>query len=121
MPRVPWHLFQHRQREAHLVVGVGVQTDRAMIGDELRDAQSVLTRFVNKQRLSGDYAATVVRDGGRPECDLERARPASYLRRALTFSEAMLWDSVCCRIAGNTGPEKTGKLTFWEEEHGIDV
>ena len=67
MSRVPWHLFQHRQREAHLVVGVGVQTDRAITGDELQDAQSVLTRFVNKQRLSGDYAATVVRDSGRPE------------------------------------------------------
>ena len=67
MPRVPWHLFQRRQRDAHLVVGVGAQTDRATTGDELQEAQSVLTRFVKKQRLSGDYAATVVRDSGRPE------------------------------------------------------
>jgi hypothetical protein len=67
MSRVPWHLFQERQQRAHLVVGVVVQAHGPVGSYELTAAQSVLTRLVRKQEPGGDYAATVVRDGGRPE------------------------------------------------------
>jgi hypothetical protein len=67
MSRVPWHLFQERQPQAHLVVGALVQADGPPGGDELTATQSVLTRLVRKQEPAGDYAATVVRDGGHPE------------------------------------------------------
>jgi hypothetical protein len=67
MSRVPWHLFQDRQPRAHLVVGAIVQADGPVGGEELTAAQSVLTRLVRKQKPAGEYAATVVRDAGRPE------------------------------------------------------
>jgi hypothetical protein len=67
MSRVPWHLFQERQPRAHLVVGAVVQADGPVGCEELTAAQSVLTRLVRKQEQAGDYAATVVRDAGRPE------------------------------------------------------
>jgi hypothetical protein len=38
-----------------------------MDGDELTEAQVVLRRPVNEQKPAGDYAATLVRDAGRPE------------------------------------------------------
>src|ERR1700730_11978449 len=38
-----------------------------MDGDELAEAQVVLRRLVNEQKPAGDYAATLVRDTGRPE------------------------------------------------------
>jgi hypothetical protein len=66
MSRVPWHLFQESQPQAHLVVGALVQADGPAGGDELTAALSVLKRFVRKQEPAGDYAATVVRDGGHP-------------------------------------------------------
>jgi hypothetical protein len=67
MSRVPWHLFQDRQPRAHLVVGAGVQATEPGGGEELRGVQSVLKRLVTNQKPAGDYAATMVRDGGRPE------------------------------------------------------
>ena len=66
MSRVPWHLFQDRLR-AHLVVGAIVQSDGPVGGDELTAVQAVLRRLVTKQEPAGDYAATLVRDTGRPE------------------------------------------------------
>ena len=67
MSRVPWHLFQDRQHRAHLVVAVIALPDGPPGGDELAAAQSVLMRLVKKQKPTRDYAATVVRDTGRPE------------------------------------------------------
>jgi hypothetical protein len=67
MSRVPWHLFEGRQPQAHLVVGAIVQVAGSADGDELAATQYVLKRLVSKQKPAGDYAATVVRDTGRPE------------------------------------------------------
>ena len=67
MSRVPWHLFQDRQPRAHLVVGAADQAEGPVAGDELKTFHSLLTRLVAKQEPAGDYAATVVRDAGRPE------------------------------------------------------
>ena len=66
MSKMPWHLIQSRHLRAHLVVGAIVQRD-APGGDELTDAQVVLRHLVNEQNPTGDYAATLVRDAGRPE------------------------------------------------------
>jgi hypothetical protein len=65
MARVPWHLFQDRQPRAHLLVAA-MEADFA-VGPDLQAAQSVLHRFVRKQKPSSDYATTVVRQTGRPE------------------------------------------------------
>jgi hypothetical protein len=67
MSRVPWHLFEGLQPQAHLVVGAIVQVAGAADGDELAATQYVLKRLVSKQKPAGDYAAAVVRDTGRPE------------------------------------------------------
>jgi hypothetical protein len=67
MSRVPWHLFQDRQPRAHLVVGAVAQADGPVGGDELKGVQVVLKRLVTSQKPARDYAATVVRDAGRPE------------------------------------------------------
>jgi hypothetical protein len=67
MPRVPWHLFEDCQPRAHLVVGVVVQAEGPVGGDELNAVRNLLNRFVRQQKPGGDYAATVVRDTGRPE------------------------------------------------------
>jgi hypothetical protein len=67
MSRVPWHLIQDRQLRAHLLVGSIVQSDRPIGAHELTAAQIVLTRLVTKQEPAGNYAATLVRDTGRPE------------------------------------------------------
>jgi hypothetical protein len=67
MSRVPWHLFQDRQPRPHLIVGVLALADGPLDGHELPAAQLVLTRLVKKHKPVRDYAATVVRDTGRPE------------------------------------------------------
>ena len=67
MPKVPWHLFQDRQPRAHLVVGAIAEPDAPIGGSELAEAQVVLRRLGNEQKPAGDYAATLVRDTGRPE------------------------------------------------------
>ena len=67
MSRVPWHLIQDRQLRAHLVVGAIVRSDGPIGAHELTAAQALLKRLVNKQKPAGDYAATLVRDTGRPE------------------------------------------------------
>jgi hypothetical protein len=65
MSRVPWHLFQNRQPRVHLVVGA--LGEAATDGDELTATLYVLMRVIRQQKPAGDYAATVVRDAGRPE------------------------------------------------------
>ena len=67
MSRVPWPLIQDRQPRAHLVVGVVAQSEGPAEGDQLNAARNLLIRLVKQQKLGGDYAATVVRDTGRPE------------------------------------------------------
>jgi hypothetical protein len=67
MSRVPWHLLQDCQPRAHLVVGVVVQAEGPVGGDALNEVRSILGRLVRQQKPTGDYAATVVRDTGRPE------------------------------------------------------
>jgi hypothetical protein len=67
MSRVPWHQFQDRQPQAHLVVGVLAQAEGPVGGHELNAVRNLLNRLVKQQKLRGDYAATVVRDTGRPE------------------------------------------------------
>ena len=67
MSRVPWPLFQERQHRAHLVVGAVVEITKSEHGDELAAVHYVLKRLVSNQKPSGDYAASVARDGDRPE------------------------------------------------------
>jgi hypothetical protein len=67
MSRVPWPKFLHRQPQAHLVVGVIVQAEGPVGGDELNAVRNLLNRLVRQQKPSGDYATTVARDTGRPE------------------------------------------------------
>jgi hypothetical protein len=67
MSRVPWHLFEDRQPRAHLVVGVVAQAEGPVGRDELDAVRNLLNRLVRQQKPGGDYAATVVRDAGRPE------------------------------------------------------
>jgi hypothetical protein len=67
MSRVPWPKFLHRQPQAHLVVGVVVQAEGPVGGDELNAVRNLLNRLVRQQKPSGDYATTVIRDTGRPE------------------------------------------------------
>jgi hypothetical protein len=67
MSRVPWPEFLHRQTQVHLVVGVLAETEAPVGGDELNAVRNLLNRLVRQQKLGGDYAATVVRDTGRPE------------------------------------------------------
>jgi hypothetical protein len=67
MSKVPWHLLEGHQARAHLVVGAIVEPDAPIGGDELTEALVVLRRLVNEQKPAGDYAATLVRDTGRPE------------------------------------------------------
>jgi hypothetical protein len=67
MSKVPWHLIEGHQTRAHLVVGAIAEPDAPIGGDELTEAQVVLRRLVNEQKPAGDYAATLVRDTGRPE------------------------------------------------------
>ena len=67
MSRVPWPQFLHRQPQTHLVVGVVAQAEGPVGGDELNTVLKLLGRLVKQQKPGGDYAATVVRDTGRPE------------------------------------------------------
>jgi hypothetical protein len=67
MSKIPWHLFQDRHLRAHLVVGAAAQLEGPAVGDELKAIHSLLRRLVAKQKPVGDYAASVVRDAGRPE------------------------------------------------------
>jgi hypothetical protein len=67
MSRVPWPKFLHRQPQAHLVVGVVAQAEGPVVGDELNEVRNLPNRLVREQKLGGDYAATVVRETGRPE------------------------------------------------------
>jgi hypothetical protein len=67
MSRVPWHLFQDRQPQGHLVVGAIVQADGPAGLNDSTAALAVLMRLARKQKPAADYAATVVRDSGWPE------------------------------------------------------
>ena len=67
MSRMPWSQFLHRQSQAHLVVGVAALAEGPIAGDELKEVRNLLNRLVRQQKPRGDYAATVVRDTGRPE------------------------------------------------------
>jgi hypothetical protein len=67
MSRVPWPKFLRRQSQAHLVVGILAQAEGPVGGDELKEVQNLLSRLVRQHKPSGDYAATVVREAGRPE------------------------------------------------------
>jgi hypothetical protein len=67
MSRVPWHLFQDRQPQAHLVVGSIIQTNGPAGLNDSTAALAVLRRLARKQKPAGDYAATVVREAGWPE------------------------------------------------------
>jgi hypothetical protein len=48
-------------------VGAVAQAKGPVGGDELNAVQYLLNRLVRQQKLGGDYAATVVRETGRPE------------------------------------------------------
>jgi hypothetical protein len=67
MSRVPWPEFLNRQTQVHLVVGVVAKAEGPVGGDELNAVRNLLNRLVRQQKVAGDYAATVVRDTGRPE------------------------------------------------------
>jgi hypothetical protein len=94
MSRVPWHLFQDRQPQAHLVVGVLALADGPPGGDDLTAAQSVLMRLFRKYKLAGDYAATVVRETGRTELyfafesEADATKLAAILKAEVTSSYA---------------------------------
>ena len=90
MSRVPWYLFQDRQQKAHLIVAVIALAEGPPGGDELAAALSVLKRLVMKQKPSRDYAATVVRDTGRPELffafedEADATKLATFLKAEVT-------------------------------------
>jgi hypothetical protein len=67
MSRVPWHLFEGRQPQAHLVVGAIVQADGPAGLSDSTAALAVLRRLARQQKPAGDYAATMVREVGWPE------------------------------------------------------
>jgi hypothetical protein len=67
MSRMPWSDFLQRQSKAHLVVGELVEFTDSKYGDELAAVQYVLKRLASNQKRSGDYTASVARDGVRPE------------------------------------------------------
>ena len=77
---MPWHLFKDRQSRAHLVVGIVAQAEGPAEGDELNAARNLLIRLVKQQKPGGDYAATVVRESGRPEVHLAFAEEADARR-----------------------------------------
>ena len=52
---------------ALLFVGVVVQAEGPVGGTELNAVRNLLSRVVRQQTPGGDYAATVVRDTGRPK------------------------------------------------------
>jgi hypothetical protein len=64
---VPWHLFQDRQPQGHLVVGAMVQADGPAGLNDSTAALAVLRRLARNQKPAGDYAAIVVREAGWPE------------------------------------------------------
>jgi hypothetical protein len=67
MSRAPWHLFQDRQSQAHLVVGAIVQADGPAGLNDSTAALAVLRRLARNQKPAGDYATTVFREAGWPE------------------------------------------------------
>jgi hypothetical protein len=68
MSRVPWHLFQARQTQAHLIVALLEQSKGHPVGgDEFMAVRAVFSRLVSKQKPTGAYALTAVRQAGRPE------------------------------------------------------
>ena len=67
MSKVPWHLFQDSRQRAHLVVGAIVQANGPAGLNDSTVTLAVLRRLARKQKLAGDYAATVVREAGWPE------------------------------------------------------
>lgn len=70
MSRVPWHLFQARQPRPHLIVAVLEQPEGPVGGDGFTAIQAILKRLVSKQKPTGAYGMTVVRDASRPELGL---------------------------------------------------
>jgi hypothetical protein len=124
MARVPWHLFKARQPRAHLLVAA-MEAD-CLVGPDLQAAQSVLQRFVRKQKPSSDYATTVVREAGRPEvylafededdagkvaAALEAQATVSYLgwasQRVFQLDEAKVATLAASLPAPKTHPRRT--------------
>ena len=96
MSRVPWHQFQDRQPQAHLVAAV-VRANEADALD-LQEVQRVLQRLVKKQKPAGEYATTIVRDTGSPELHLafeheEDARKLAVAVRAKANGSYPGWAS----------------------------
>jgi hypothetical protein len=58
MSRVPWHLIQDRQRRAHLVVGVVVQAEGPVSGDELNAVAPKAQQRLRSDSGQGHRAAT---------------------------------------------------------------
>jgi hypothetical protein len=69
MSRVPWHLFEDRQPQAHLVAAM-LNAGPTGADPDSREAQLVIVRLVRAQKPVSYYAATVVRHTGRPEVHL---------------------------------------------------
>jgi hypothetical protein len=67
MSRVPWHQFQDHQPRAHLVVGTLVQAEGPAGLQDSTAALAALRRLARQQKPASDYAATVIREAGRPE------------------------------------------------------
>ena len=111
MSRVPWHLFQDRQPRAHLVVGVVAQAEGPVGGDELNAVQNLLSRLVRQQKLGGDYAATVVRETGRPEVyfafvdEADARKFGDTVQAETTDTLLRLGERACIRLA----QRETGK------------
>jgi hypothetical protein len=85
MSRVPWHQLEDHQSLSHLVVGVAAQPEGPVGGDELAAVRSLLNRLVGQQKPSGDYAATVLRETGRPEIHMAFVEEAD----ARLFADAL--------------------------------
>ena len=92
-------------------------------GDELSAVQSVLKRLVKKHKPARDYAATVVRDAGRPElffafedeadatklaallkAEVTNSYPGWATQRAFQLDEAMVTDLAASLAAPKSRP-----------------
>ena len=89
MSKVPWHVFRSDHPRAHLVAASIAAAE--MVGSpDLKSAKAVLERLVKTLAPGGDYATSIVREGGQPEVHLafenepDARKLADSVRAAMT-------------------------------------
>jgi hypothetical protein len=69
MSKVPWHVFRSDHPRAHLVAA-SIEAAELIGSPDLKTAKTLLERLVKTLAPSGDYATSIVREGGQPEVHL---------------------------------------------------